>query len=884
LPDDATVTGYALDVNGTLIDAVPIEKEKAKVVFEEEVRSRGKAVAVVEMAAQSNSFKTSIYPLHPNQKRIVRVEYTVAISTVDNLSTVVVPFGTPSPSADVHASIDWKQPEGHTVTLQLVKNGQRTDFKTSNQLQQGYNTSTVSKSEIDETVEAIVITSDHKLEDNQLTVEGEYFCARMKVEQPQETELQQPNKVQILYDASYSRRDQQKRDTELLTSILNKVQPKEIVFTPFSVEGGESKTFAKVDEFLTHFGQVIYDGATNLHTLETLLDDSCDYCVAFTDGLHTIGKDISPETVYSIPMYVISSTRASNAQLLSHIATKSGGLFMNATSLTNDQIASKVGTPVLYFLVADYEPENFEEVYPNEPVALEQDGFLHLYGKIKKGGEMNVMFRYGRETVDSRVLEIEPSSVTGNQNEKIIPSLWAKQKLNSLSAFPQLFDQEMRDLAMEWKIVTANTSLIVMESLDQYIKHGIVPPTSLADVHAQYMSQKKKEQQSVEEQQKQKIRQVLSQWEQRKTWHKKDFSSVVNEAIRRKEEEEKRRQKQQSEQVSAPTVVGRGGGGGIGNRIMNLFSRSSSRSDTDSRSAPAPMMQSSAAPMMSESLSLSDGIVPQMEEAREMRRESSSGAKKRKKKDSAPSMKMSRSSSIQMDEEESLSRSDMRERESSKREEAEDNSSAPNTTASIQVQKWSSDQPYMGTIKASQKPYETYLELRKGLQTSPAFFLDVADHWLCERKNEKQQGLNILTNILELELESEQLLRIVGYRLDQEKYYELAELVFAKVKKMRPDEPQSYRDLALVKEKLGKLEEAADLLNQVIYKKWDHRFDEVELTAAIELNHVLAKNPKLPICDEGFRYHMDLDLRVSMVCCFFLLINFSGVGLRQYRC
>src|SRR3989338_4163247 len=48
LPDDATVVGYALDTNGILIDAVPIEKEKAKVVFEEEVRTRGKGVAVVE--------------------------------------------------------------------------------------------------------------------------------------------------------------------------------------------------------------------------------------------------------------------------------------------------------------------------------------------------------------------------------------------------------------------------------------------------------------------------------------------------------------------------------------------------------------------------------------------------------------------------------------------------------------------------------------------------------------------------------------------------------------------------------------------------------------------------------------------------------------------
>lgn len=186
-----------------------------------------------------------------------------------------------------------------------------------------------------------------------------------------------------------------------------------------------------------------------------------------------------------------------------------------------------------------------------------------------------------------------------------------------------------------------------------------------------------------------------------------------------------------------------------------------------------------------------------------------------------------------------------------------------NTSAAIKVQKWTSDSPYMATIKQSKTPYETYLELRQVNQASPAFFLDVADYWLSDLKNQ-EQGLNILTNVLELELESEQLLRIAAYRLDQEKRWDLAEMLFEKVLEMRPDQPQSHRDLALVKEKLGKLEEAADLLNQVIYKEWDSRYDEVELTAAIELNHVLSKNPKLPICDEGLRHYMDLDLRISM--------------------
>lgn len=184
--------------------------------------------------------------------------------------------------------------------------------------------------------------------------------------------------------------------------------------------------------------------------------------------------------------------------------------------------------------------------------------------------------------------------------------------------------------------------------------------------------------------------------------------------------------------------------------------------------------------------------------------------------------------------------------------------------ASIRVQEWKSDASYMTTIGNSSTPYETYLQQRKDFAASPAFFLDVADYWFT-RLHDTEVGVSILTNILELELDNAQLFRIVGYRLDQAMQYELAENVFEKVKKMRPDEPQSYRDLALIKEKLGKYEEAVELFNKVITGQWDSRFDEIEQTAAIELNHCLMKGGSdLKPCHEGFRYVMDLDLRISM--------------------
>ena len=61
LPDDAVVTGYAFDSNGTLIEGVLLEQPKAKKVFEHEVR-RGIGPGLAEVSA-GNRFEARVYPV-----------------------------------------------------------------------------------------------------------------------------------------------------------------------------------------------------------------------------------------------------------------------------------------------------------------------------------------------------------------------------------------------------------------------------------------------------------------------------------------------------------------------------------------------------------------------------------------------------------------------------------------------------------------------------------------------------------------------------------------------------------------------------------------------------------------------------------------------------
>src|SRR5690606_19829642 len=61
LPEEAAVSGYALDIEGRLVEAVVVEKEKARVVFEKEVR-KGVDPGIVEWVG-GNMFRTRVYPV-----------------------------------------------------------------------------------------------------------------------------------------------------------------------------------------------------------------------------------------------------------------------------------------------------------------------------------------------------------------------------------------------------------------------------------------------------------------------------------------------------------------------------------------------------------------------------------------------------------------------------------------------------------------------------------------------------------------------------------------------------------------------------------------------------------------------------------------------------
>ena len=64
-----------------------------------------------------------------------------------------------------------------------------------------------------------------------------------------------------------------------------------------------------------------------------------------------------------------------------------------------------------------------------------------------------------------------------------MPRFWAQQKVAELSLFADRNADELAKVGKAFNLVTPNTSLLVLETADQYVQHRVVPPKDRPEVY-----------------------------------------------------------------------------------------------------------------------------------------------------------------------------------------------------------------------------------------------------------------------------------------------------------------------------------------------------------------------------------------------------------------
>ncbi len=183
----------------------------------------------------------------------------------------------------------------------------------------------------------------------------------------------------------------------------------------------------------------------------------------------------------------------------------------------------------------------------------------------------------------------------------------------------------------------------------------------------------------------------------------------------------------------------------------------------------------------------------------------------------------------------------------------------------MNLKAWDSKEPYMAELKTATGDmiYKKYLDLKKKYKDMPSYYIDAADYLASAGKPD--EAVRVISNLAEIKPDDSRLMRVMAHRLQQWKEYKLATAVYTEVLKMKPEEPQSYRDLGLSYADEQQYQKAVDMLAKVVNRSWDSRFPEIEALTACEINYLVSRS-KTPLhldsLDKRLVKNMPVDIRV----------------------
>ena len=790
LPAGATVAGYALDVNGKMVDGVIVEKEKARAVFDEVVR-QGVDPGLAEQVG-GNMFRTKVYPINANGDRRVSVRYVATTLSVNENGARASYYVQPLNFPDKLHSFKLKLNVAAAIQPPKVVAGSLSNLEFK-KWKTVYTANTELKDiALTEDLYVAVMTRPDEAFLHQKASDGSGYFAYSYTMEPAslKNSLQRSQEPVILWDASMSR---EKSDHAPEIAFIKAAfgQAKKLTLVTFRNAPEAPVVFGSANELAKALEAVIYDGATNLAAAIAAIPEKSE-AYLFSDGLDNYSVEAASSKAARFCAF--TSDKQLNASALR--ALVGNGLFMDLRSVSTEDAVRLLDIPRPFLASSTCDGGKLPEV------AWQFDGDrLSVAGRLPIGGKkLAFEFSIAGAAVKREVAVTEEN---GLEEGTLLRTNYGQLKIAELLA-ADAPAQEVTAAGKLYGLVTPGTSLLVLDNLSQYLRYNIRPPESLPEMRAQYDAQHKEDKNSQWSEsfklQEKPAASVLNLWKSLKAWYDKEYPKVAKVSGQTRGEED------------GAVAEGRGNGGGV---FRNLFRRNAP-SAANARAVEADGMVAEEAPALAAPAPMGAARAP--------------GAM------AEPALAKSASA---------------------------DGSASGGVKMVLQA--WNPKTPYIDALKGAGKgAYQEYLKQRVDFGASAGFYMDCADFF--EKAGDKKMGLRILSNLAEMDLENKQVLRILGYKLRFWGELEAAAAVFKAVLKLAPEEPQSYRDLALVLDDLERFQEAVDMMMNLVKFKFDGRFPEIEVIALTEINRMLLRAERKGIAiknvDKEFIKPIQTDIRV----------------------
>jgi TonB-dependent SusC/RagA subfamily outer membrane receptor len=482
LKDGLSVSRYALDINGKMREAVPVDRGKGTEVFEAIERRRVDPGLLEKV--DGNTFRTRIYPINPGSSRTVLTGYEEELTlNTDAALRYYLPLNLKDTVADFSLDITVIQ-----SALQPVFDSSLNENLQFGSSSNQYHASLQKNNYVPGHSLAFSIPKPRDAAEVMLQEYENKYCYLINTMlQKSERKKPLPGTVCLLWDASLSGTSRNtKKELELLDAYFKKINNAAINCTVFSNTIKSSGTFAvqngNWDALKKMLQAVQYDGATNLGCLN-LKSIAADEFILVSDGHQTAGsKEMEPGKK---PVYCISSAVAADYSFLKYITGKTGGVLIDLQKETAAGALKLLTTEAFRFL--GIKPNDFvKENYPSLPVAVSSS--FAIAGMAEEGlQEITLQFGYGNKVTYEKNIAINTETQLCENFD--ITKVFAQKKIAELDIRYNENKQAIERTGRLFGVVTRNTSLIVLETVNDYIQYGIEPPAELRPEYERIMKQ-----------------------------------------------------------------------------------------------------------------------------------------------------------------------------------------------------------------------------------------------------------------------------------------------------------------------------------------------------------------------------------------------------------
>ena len=469
------IAGFAMDVNGVLRDAVPVEKSKGQAVFEDVIR--GNIDPGLLEVTQGNNFKLRVYPI-PAQgtKRVVlRVAETLndrGPRGIGSMYRLPLGFGDRigNLSVDVRVAGTGGKPVASSRALGELAFAPEGDGYRLRINQSDFAANVAPTLDIATTISAGPVTYTQVFEGRS------YFIADIPLRSI-ETPRDIPIIAGLVWDSSGSgaARDHG-REFALLDAYFKKMRNGEVRLTRIRHDAEAVQIFRVVNGNWQALREALaataYDGGTNLGAF--VPEPQVREYLLFSDGLSNFGD--TPFAKVAVPLFSISAAVKSDTTFLRHIANRSNGRFIDLTRASAADAARALLTTSTH--VTKVSSNGASQLVLSSP---HPEGGRIMLGGVLNEKEALVRFTLANSGGKSPALDIlvkANGNAAGNANATAAAQ-WAQLRVAELEGEFDINRAEIRRLGQRFKLVTRETSLIVLDRIEDYARYEIVPPIEL---------------------------------------------------------------------------------------------------------------------------------------------------------------------------------------------------------------------------------------------------------------------------------------------------------------------------------------------------------------------------------------------------------------------